>query len=123
MPVIEVSRCPLNMRRGPSPSPRRIPTAFARLGPTSCKVTSKPAGVTVARSRHRCQRVGMRMMVQSANGCWMDAEDGARSFAYFVRPGSDQPSAGVLVFHEAFGLGVGVGGAVGDVARRGLIRR
>ncbi len=63
------------------------------------------------------------MMVQSANGCWMDAEDGARSFAYFVRPGSDQPSAGVLVFHEAFGLGVGVGGAVGDVARRGLIRR
>ena len=63
------------------------------------------------------------MMVQSANGCWMDAEDGARSFAYFVRPGSDQPSAGVLVLHEAVGLSVGVGGAVGDVARRGLIRR
>src|ERR1700736_3365960 len=39
---MDVSRWPLNMRRGPSPSPRRMPTAFARLGPTSCNVTSRP---------------------------------------------------------------------------------
>jgi carboxymethylenebutenolidase len=59
------------------------------------------------------------MMVQSVNARWMDAEDGARSFAYFVRPGSDQPSAGVLVLHEAFGLNADIRALCGRLAQDG----
>ncbi len=33
------------------------------------------------------------MMVQSVNGCWMDAEDVARSFAYFVKEAISPPQA------------------------------
>jgi hypothetical protein len=47
-------------------------------------------------------------MVHGVNARWMDGDGGARSFGYFVRPGSDQPSAGVLVLHEAFGPGAGL---------------
>src|SRR5215472_14003434 len=42
MPVMDVSRCPLNITRGPSPSPRMTPTALARFGPISWSVTSSP---------------------------------------------------------------------------------
>ena len=46
-------------------------------------------------------------MVHGVNTRSMDGDGGARSFGCFVRTGSDQPSA-VLVLNEAFGPGTGL---------------
>jgi len=43
-------------------------------------------------------------MVQSVTTRWLAGPEGARGFAYLVRPESERPLAGVLVLHEAFGL-------------------
>src|SRR5918996_6126627 len=46
-PEYEVSRCPLNMRLGPPPTPGRVPRTFARSSSTCCHCTCSPMSAKV----------------------------------------------------------------------------
>ena len=68
-PVMEVSRWPLNIMRGPPPSPRMMPTALARFGPISWSVTSSPPrsmrSAMKAAPPARSDPVGLGMLTRS----------------------------------------------------------
>src|SRR5919106_6800015 len=46
-PEYEVSRCPLNMRLGPPPTPGRVPSTFARSSSTCSHCTWRPMSASV----------------------------------------------------------------------------